>query len=198
VYIPFGEVIMNLVQTYLFEGTTAMKKNTVVSGGLNDTMVQQTTSGRKIWDVDRSTVRGKLNSSRLEDQMFAYVVTNQIVNAFLEVVFPFIQRGLNSLWSRKQSSGKKKRVAFEDETDGKGEGEEDKAEREFLENVRNEVALPEYELFDDYSEMVTQFGYVTMWSTIWPLAPREHVILDYGGHVMADDTRSHGPHKQCR
>jgi len=35
----------------------------------------------------------------------------------------------------------------------------------------SEVALPPYDLFFDYSEMVTQFGYVALWSTIWPLAP---------------------------
>jgi len=33
------------------------------------------------------------------------------------------------------------------------------------------VALAEYSLFGDYNEMTTQFGYVAMWSTIWPLAP---------------------------
>jgi len=36
--------------------------------------------------------------------------------------------------------------------------------------VRREAALPEYDLFQDYSEMVTQFGYVAVWSAIWPLA----------------------------
>ena len=46
-----------------------------------------------------------------------------------------------------------------------------KEDREFMERVRREVALPEYTLFADYSEMVTQFGYVALWSTIWPLAP---------------------------
>jgi anoctamin-10 len=200
VYIPFGEVLMNLVQTYLFEGTSAVKNMTIIPGGLNSTLVQQTTNG-KIWEVDRSTARSKINPSRLQEQMFAYTVTDQIVDTFLEVVFPFIQRGVNSLWGKKQSSEEKKHVAVEHEADGKGEGEEgeeDKAERQFLEEVRKEVALPEYTTFVDYSEMVTQFGYVAMWSTIWPLAPGEHpVVLDYGDDAMADDTRSHGPHQQC-
>ena len=43
-------------------------------------------------------------------------------------------------------------------------------EREFLDRVRGEATLPEYDLFQDYSEMVTQFGYVAVWSAIWPLA----------------------------
>jgi len=38
--------------------------------------------------------------------------------------------------------------------------------------VRKEVALGrEYNIFEDYSEMVTQFGYVAIWSGIWTLAP---------------------------
>ena len=44
-------------------------------------------------------------------------------------------------------------------------------EREFMDRGKREVALPAYDLFADYSEMVTQFGYVSLWSTIWPLAP---------------------------
>lgn len=47
---------------------------------------------------------------------------------------------------------------------------EDLAEHAFLDKVREEAALPEYDLFVDYSEMVVQFGYVVLWSTIWPLA----------------------------
>lgn len=63
------------------------------------------------------------------------------------------------------SSPRKKRVVFEDEQEKGGI-----AERVFLDRVREEAALPAYELFDDYSEMVTQFGYVVLWSAIWPLA----------------------------
>jgi hypothetical protein len=41
-----------------------------------------------------------------------------------------------------------------------------------LAKIRQEVALgTEYDIFEDYLEMVTQFGYVVIWSTIWPLAP---------------------------
>ncbi|KAG5734689.1 hypothetical protein E4T56_gene7763, partial [Termitomyces sp. T112] len=64
-----------------------------------------------------------------------------------------------------EKNGVKKRVVFEDEKEKGG-----LIEREFLDAVREEVALPEYETFQDYSEMVTQFGYVAVWSSIWPLA----------------------------
>jgi anoctamin-10 len=71
-------------------------------------------------------------------------------------------------------SPRKKRVVFEDEQEKGG-----MAERVFLDHVREEAALPEYELFDDYSEMVTQFGYVVLWSAIWPWAGGGCLLLPF-------------------
>jgi anoctamin-10 len=131
-----------------------------------------------VWDVDANSVRHKLNHSRLQDQMFANTVTNQVINTFNEIGLPFILRRFDSFRATKannRNGGKKKRVVFEDEVPAEGENGEKagngKEEREFLEMVRQQVALPPYHLFVDYSEMVTQFGYVALWSTIWPLAP---------------------------
>lgn len=140
-----------------------------------------------LWDADTANVRAKLNASRLRDQMFAYTVTNQIVGTFLEVGLPFILRWVENFRSKKDSQSKnvspppsmvssiasdigspstpKKRVVFEDEKERGG-----MQERAFLDKVRAEAALPEYDLFVDYNEMVVQFGYVALWSTIWPLA----------------------------
>ncbi|KAH9072296.1 DUF590-domain-containing protein [Lactarius deliciosus] len=111
-------------------------------------------AGKGLFVSDQSAARAKLNPSRLQGQMFAYTVTNQAVNFFLEVGLPFLTRAFAL------------RVGFEDDKNGAA-----RDEREFLERVRREVSLPEYDLFDDYNEMVTQFGYVALWSTIWPLAP---------------------------
>jgi hypothetical protein len=177
VYVPFGEGVMGLVQVWLFN--EAKPRGPALSGDMNSTVAgvagqKVNATGGGMWDVDTSNVGKKVNYGRLRDQMFAYTVTNQVVNTFVEVGLPFILRAVDSLWNRKKKQNgsspmspgaKKKRVVFEDEQD-KGS----KEEREFLERVRYEAALPEYELFGDYSEMVTQFGYVALWSTIWPLA----------------------------
>ncbi len=125
-----------------------------------------------MWDMDISRARRKLNPSRLRDQMFAYTVTYQIVNTFVEVGLPYITRFVSSVRNGKgalkqgSSGGEpKKRVVFEDEKEKGG-----MEERVFLDKVREEVTLPEYDSFADYSEMAVQFGYVALWSTIWPLA----------------------------
>ena len=107
--------------------------------------------------------------------MFAYTVTNQATNFFTEVGLPFLLRAFalvrsgkcrSSLFGLGMGTPKKKRVGFEDDKNGAA-----RDEREFLERVRREVSLPKYDLFGDYDEMVTQFGYIALWSTIWPLAP---------------------------
>ncbi|KAI0358315.1 DUF590-domain-containing protein [Trametes cingulata] len=201
VYVPFGEEVMAAVQHYLFYRDTpfhatartwlssvysALPSN--VTASFNTTADAKGASGanRTFWEKDTGSARGKLSSTRLQDQMFAFTVTNQVINTFLEIGLPFIMRAVTSVRSGKglslaapaagaggNGNGKKKRVMFEDQT-AEAEAERlanQEEEREFLDRVKREVALPDYDLFADYSEMVTQFGYVTLWSTIWPLAP---------------------------
>lgn len=197
VYVPFGEEVMYFVQTYLFhresplQATAKNWSTTVLSTfGASPTAsekVSQTVgraTSKSFWETDGVNARSKLNPSRLQDQMFAFTVTNQVVNTFLEIGLPFVLRAVENVRSGRgfsfappttgaNAGAKKKRVMFEDEASENevAKNANGKEEREFMERVRREVALPEYTLFADYSEMVTQFGYVALWSTIWPLAP---------------------------
>ncbi|KAI0718077.1 DUF590-domain-containing protein [Cerioporus squamosus] len=202
VYVPFGEEVMAAVQYYLFHdnsSATTWVRSVLTSISANVTAPFNTTAtgkgdnssmpltNRTFWETDSVNARTKLNPQRLQDQMFAFTVTNQVVNTFLEIGLPFILRAVASVRSGKglslaapaagaassNGNGKKKRVMFEDQS-GNPEAERqalEGEEREFMDRVRREVALPPYDLFADYSEMVTQFGYVSLWSTIWPLAP---------------------------
>jgi anoctamin-10 len=189
VYVPFGGDVMARVQTFLFHhtehpvaaGTHSAAKGyaTVAASILNTTAMNATgpaVDGEKpldrgLWEADALNARARLNPARLQDQMFAFMVTNQAINVFLEVGLPFVLRGVASLRGKAaEKASKKKRVAFEDDT-ASASSPETKQERELLERIRAEVALPDYALYLDYAEMVTQFGYVALWSTIWPLAP---------------------------
>lgn len=196
------------VQTWLFSGQRSKGSfGAVIQDLLNGTFtrtvepkpelsssenVAATYSG--LWDVNTANVRAKLNPSRLREQMFAYTVTNQVINSFIEVGLPYILRWVANLRNKKGNSHSKnskppvtgshssttsdatgtpkKRVVFEDEKERGG-----LEERAFLDRVRHEAALPEYDLFVDYNEMVVQFGYVALWSTIWPLAGGEYLIF---------------------
>ena len=186
---------MQLVQVSLFEGPSAVADKAKITDtltGINNITITQ--SGKRVWAADRSVARTKLSSSRLQDQMFAYTVTNQVINAFIEVGVPFIQRGIQKLWNKSPSNAstsKKKRVAFEDEKAKAAEKSEE--EQEFLDNIRRELALPDYAPFEDYSELVTQFGYAALWSTIWPLAPGTAHVLRRDNFVLIHPFCSHGP-----
>lgn len=162
VYVPFGQKVMALVHFFLDQQ--------FVQGEKGDQS--------ELWQHELVDAKAKLNSSRLQNQMYAYTVTNQIIGLFLEVGMPFVMRGIASLRKGKGKNGgvKGKRVGFEDDVNKKSpviNGGDTKEQREFLMRVRNEVSLDhEYGVFEDYSEMVTQFGYVTIWSGLWTLAPR--------------------------
>jgi hypothetical protein len=173
IYIPFGETVMNTVQQSI---TTFIipSPSSAPSSGLHTTKKE---AGHALFVSDMGSARAKLNRSRLQNQMFAYTVTNQATNFFFEVGLPFLTRAYASVRSGKRrlslsgasaGNSKKKRVGFEDDKNGAA-----RDEREFLERVRREVSLPQYTLFEDYDEMVAQFGYIALWSTIWPLAPCE-------------------------
>jgi anoctamin-10 len=92
-------------------------------------------------------VSSKLNVSRLENQMFAYMVTNQITDTFLEVGLPYILRGFSNV-----KSGKGLHIRNLVEKDG----DDKDGDKAFLHDVQHQASLPEYSLFVDYSEMVTQ------------------------------------------
>ncbi|KAL4067152.1 calcium-activated chloride channel-domain-containing protein [Scleroderma yunnanense] len=198
VYVPFGESVMHFVQQHIFSGSLrAAVMLEKFSTNFNDTIkfrakgerVAGTVSTRNFFEADRENARQKLNASRLGEQMFAFTVTNQVMNNFMEIGLPYVLRAVDAFRNGKslrhgKALGKKKRVAFDDEPAVPGQsqvqGQEKRTEeREFLETVRSEVTRSEYDVFGDYGEMVTQFGYIALWSTIWPLAPVMALLNNY-------------------
>jgi anoctamin-10 len=171
VYVPFGAEVLGMVQLFLYGAAPAAQK-----------FLHANSDG--FWERDVTKATTKLDTRRLYDQVFASTVTGQIMNAFEEVGWPFVTRafqafrggnwsapfyhGLESGGSSSSSNG----LSGWKSSSANKEKKPDDSEEEFLERVRKEVALGvEYDVFEDYSEMVTQFGYVAMWSSIWPLAP---------------------------
>ncbi|KAL1965483.1 hypothetical protein VTN77DRAFT_5739 [Rasamsonia byssochlamydoides] len=121
----------------------------------------------------------RIDPSRLRKQVIYFTVTAQIVNTALETVVPFVLRKL---------SLKYREFTEERQEERKGHDEVKKSifvyddlpeEAEFLSRVRNEAELPEYDVTTDLREMCIQFGYLSLFSPVWPLVPVSFLINNW-------------------
>jgi len=93
VYVPFGEAIMATVHMTLFaEGTESLSS----TGHITTTASAIYTGAVKVEPTPLQTTHfaSKLDVSRLQNQMFAYTVTNQIINTFLEIGLPYVLKAI--------------------------------------------------------------------------------------------------------
>lgn len=119
----------------------------------------------------------QINPSRLRKQVIYFTVTAQAVNLALETVVPFVKRKLLLRY---------KKYSEERENNGNGNGgktpplvDDPPGELEFLTRVRNESDLSEYDVTEDFREMCIQFGYLSLFSPVWPLVPLSFLINNW-------------------
>lgn len=151
-----------------------------------------------------------LDRSRLEEQMFAYTVTNQIVDSASEIGWPYAMRiwhiVLDLIWGKQSDNLLSEELCESPTMESPPDSPispfmesaipqtpkspfatafahlrsfstsltlQPSAEDSLLIRALHESTLPSTpsNLSTDYSEMVIQFGYIVLWSTIFPLAP---------------------------
>ena len=116
-----------------------------------------------------------INPARLRKQVIYFTVTAQIVNFAMEVVVPYLKRqGFIKLKEMKS-----KRAAKNGGLAPSAVADDPPEEKEFLTRVRSEAELTVYDVYDDLREMVVQFGYLTLFSVIWPLVPVSFLINNW-------------------
>lgn len=103
-----------------------------------------------------------LDNSRIRNQLFYFAVTAQVVNLFQESILPFILRLVK---------GEAQQLQAKITGNGIYKPRDRADEVRFLERVRYESELAEYDTYTDYAELVVQFGHTVMFSPIWPLTP---------------------------
>lgn len=131
VYVPFGEYIMAAVHTFMLKEATKPDDNRA-DAMAHDKAAQMEPAAAST----AANISSKLNASRLQNQMFAYTVTNQIINTFLEVGLPFILRGVSNV-----RAGKGLKMHSTPAT------EDNAGEQAFIEDIKLQATLPQYGLF---------------------------------------------------
>ncbi|RKP09508.1 calcium-activated chloride channel-domain-containing protein, partial [Thamnocephalis sphaerospora] len=100
---------------------------------------------------------------KLQERVIYYVLTAQVINFFTEVAVPWLLRGATTSAKKVQNAVTHKAKQEQEDVD--------ESDRKFLKRITKEDELADYELYEDYAEMVTQFGHVVLFSCAWPLAP---------------------------
>ncbi|KAL1840570.1 hypothetical protein VTJ49DRAFT_302 [Mycothermus thermophilus] len=118
----------------------------------------------------------QLNPGRLTKQVIYFTVTAQIVNLATEVMVPYVKRKLFKTVEKVQSElAEKKEGGPPSPTHAKDHPDEAK----FLRRVRDQAELDEYDVTIDYREMVIQFGYLSLFSVVWPLTACSFLVNNW-------------------
>ncbi|KAI8146256.1 calcium-activated chloride channel-domain-containing protein [Fennellomyces sp. T-0311] len=110
-------------------------------------------------DLNISHSHTKVDFQRLRAQLVYFIVTGQIIGFATEMLLPY---AMNLVMP------KVKKMTHKDES-AAAANDDNEIQAKFMKKVYKEVDLPEYNIYTDYVEMVIQFGYVSMFSTVWPL-----------------------------
>lgn len=115
-----------------------------------------------------------INPARLRKQVIYFAVTAQIVNFAMETIVPYLKRrGFHKYQELKTERAAKKggtpNVAAHDLPE----------EAEFLARVRSEAELDVYDVSTDLREMVVQFGYLTLFSVVWPVTAVSFLVNNW-------------------
>lgn len=155
VYVPFASILVPYLDIFSL---------TVQPFAENE---KQTVSG--------SMSKFDINPQRLPNQMFFFAVTAQIISFATETVVPVLTRkGGDKIEQLKHSASK--RSGGDVPTAAASDHEE---EKDFMARVREEASLPDYDVTSDLREMCIQFGYLTLFSVVWPLTPVSYFINNW-------------------
>ena len=122
-----------------------------------------------------SKVRFAINPSRLRNQVFYCTVTAQIVNFAMENVVPYVKRqGFHKYQEMKTASAAKWKGA-----NPSAAANDVPEEADLLARVRSEAELDVYDVSNDLREMVIQFGYLVLFSVVWPLTPVSFLVNNW-------------------
>ncbi|KAK4103738.1 DUF590-domain-containing protein [Parathielavia hyrcaniae] len=149
VYVPFGKILVPYLDVFQL------------------TAQQFTTEGKPL-----PTKSWQINPDRLTKQVMYFTVTAQIINLATEFIVPHAKRKVFKTVEKVQSEFSEKSTEYRPPKD-------QPEEADFLERVRDEAELEEYDVTIDYREMVVQFGYLSLFSVVWPLTACSFLVNNW-------------------
>ncbi|KAL8829298.1 MAG: hypothetical protein Q9191_002087 [Dirinaria sp. TL-2023a] len=154
VYVPFGSLIVPYLDVFSLTARPFAE---------NETQLATPQAGFAI------------NPSRLRQQVIYFTVTAQIINFAMETIVPYVKRR----GFRKYQEVKTERAAKKGGASPGSTIQDSPEEAEFLTRVRNEAELDVYDVTTDLREMVIQFGYLALFSAVWPLVPVSFIVNNW-------------------
>jgi anoctamin-10 len=111
---------------------------------------------------------------RLRNEVITFTLSGQIAGAFEELALPWLKTQIKQWWRDRQDT----------KTDTEIDPScrlmsDDISEARFLRRARKQAIRPEYNVQDDIAEMVIQFGYLALFSSVWPLVPIGFLINNW-------------------
>lgn len=136
-----------------------------------------------------------INPDRLRKQVIYFTVTAQIVSFALETIVPLLTRKGTAKFKEIQTS----RAEAQGGTTPPPSANDPPEETNFLARVRHEATLADYDVTTDLREMCIQFGYLALFSVVWPLVPCSFLInnwIELRGDAFKITSESKRPNPQ--
>ncbi|XP_044724107.1 calcium-activated chloride channel domain-containing protein [Hirsutella rhossiliensis] len=104
------------------------------------------------------------DKNRLQREVITLTITGQITHFGEKFIIPFVKQYIRS-WYRNYRVSQSAAVPIERVVQDPPE------EQAFLSAARCQASLPPYDVQADISQIVLQFGYLALFSPVWPLVP---------------------------